>query len=228
MKNNFDINNELLLERAKELALKKRAETVRPFLRRPSSFFTFDHILFYIAAVANILLYLINFFACQQALLLNSDTVDVAKKTMFRNTSVFSAVLLGAAIIVIAYRLFKDKCYIISAAISFVAIFPMTFMFVLGVNPVELRMNPMKFVPLYFGPALLICLALIHIMIIIISEKRAIKKKYNDIITAIYEQNKDTESGMMSTEDWEKAIAAYIENPNGKEKLKKSLRKKSH
>ena len=67
---------------------------------------------------------------------------------------------------------------------------------------------------------------LIHIGYVIIKEKRAINKKYDDILQSIYEQNKNTENGIMTSSDWEKAIDDYVNNPNGKKKLKKSLRKK--
>lgn len=65
-------------------------------------------------------------------------------------------------------------------------------------------------------------------MCVIRGEKKAINKKYDDIVTAIYEQNKGDADYIMSNEDWDKAIAAYVDNPNGTEKLKKSLRRKKN
>ena len=228
MKNRYNIQNEVLLKRARDLACENRRNTVGAFRRRPSRFYSASHVLFYIGAGVNIMLYLINFFACQQALELNSAVIDVGMKTQFRNMSVIAIVLLAAAILITVYKPGKDKCYLFSFAATAFATVPMTIMFIAGKSAVELFASPIKYFLIYLLPSLVSLLSIIYIMCVIRGEKKAINKKYDDIVTAIYEQNKGDADYIMSNEDWDKAIAAYVDNPNGTEKLKKSLRRKKN
>ena len=225
MSKRSSVQNEKLYLKAKELALKGMEEKVGSFKKRPSFFYKLDHTLFYIGTIINTVIYLINFFALTLSLEIN-PAIDADKVTQFRNTSIISAVLLGIALIITAYKLGKDKCYLYSFIISLAAIIPMTIFFLLGKTSVELYHSPVKYFLMYFGASTISILPLIHISYVIIKEKRAINKKYDDILQSIYEQNKNTENGIMTSSDWEKAIDDYVNNPNGKEKLKKSLRKK--
>ncbi len=223
MKKDLDIRNTRLMERATELALKNRADTVGAFKRRPSGFYTADHVLFYISAAVNIIIYIINFLACQLALEMYT-TIDVGKKTQFRNMSAIAAVLIFAAIVLIIFKVGKDKCYIFSLVASLVATVPMTTMFILGKEAIELFHSPLKYFLMYAAPSLVMLLSIGHIFFVIISEKRAINKKYDDIVNSIYEQHKDDDS-IMTNDEWDKAIEDYVDNPYGKEKMKKSLRR---
>ena len=224
MKKELDIRNQRLMERAKELTLKNREATVSAFKRRPSGFYTADHILFYIAAAANIIIYIINFFACQLALEMYT-AIDVGKKTQFRNMSAIAAVLLFAAIVLIIFKVGKDKCYVFSFAAGLIATIPMTTMFILGKEAIQLFNSPLKYFLVYAAPSLVMLFSIGHIFFVILSEKRAISKKYDDIVNSIYEQHKDDDS-IMTGAEWDKAIEDYVDNPYGKEKMKKSLRRK--
>lgn len=226
MSNRTNVRNEKLMERARELALSGREDTVSSFKRRPSAFYTADHVLFYISAGVNIIIYLINFFATSLSLEIN-QTIDVKKVTQFRNMSVAAALLLAAAILVIVFKPWKDKCYLIAFITGTAAVIPMTVMFLLGKSATELYNSPVKYFLMYLAPEIVMYIPLIHIAFVIRGENKAIRKKYDDILQAIYEQNKAREEGIMSNEDWEKAIESYVDNPYGKEKLKKSLRRKS-
>ncbi|MBQ5889883.1 MAG: hypothetical protein IIW73_02885 [Clostridia bacterium] len=219
--------NEKLYIKAKELAIKGLNETVSPYKRRPSIFYKLDHIMLYGGTIINIIIYLINYFALNLRLEINSSkAIDVAQTTQFRNMSLIAVILLGIAIIITAYKFGKDKCYLFSFLVSLGAIVPMTTFFLLGKTSFELYHGLLKYFLVYFGATILSLIGYCHICYVIVKEKRAINKKYDDILQSIYEQNKNIENGIMTTADWEKAIDDYINNPNGKEKLKKSLRKK--
>ena len=221
------VQNEKLYIKAKELAIKGLTETVSPYKRRPSIFYKLGHIMLYTGTVINIIIYLINYFALNLRLEINSSkAIDVAQTTQFRNMSLIAVILLGIARIITAYKFGKDKCYLYSFIVSLGAIVPMTIFFLLGKTSFELYHSPLKYFLMYFGATTLSLIGYIHICYVIIKEKRAINKKYDDILQSIYEQNKNIENGIMTAADWEKAIDDYVNNPNGKEKLKKSLRKK--
>ena len=222
MKKELDIRNQRLMERARELTLKNREDTVSAFKRRPSAFYTADHILFYISAAINIIIYIINFFACQLALELYT-TIDVGKKTQFR-MSIIAAVLLFTAIVLIIFKVGKDKCYVFSLAAGLIATVPMTTMFILGKEAIQLFNSPLKYFLMYAAPSLVMLISIGHIFFVILSEKRAISKKYDDIVNSIYEQHKDDDS-IMTGAEWDNAIENYVDNPYGKEKMKKSLRR---
>ena len=225
MSKRSSVQNEKLHIKAKELAIKGLTETVSPYKRRPSIFYKLDHIMLYTGTIINIIIYLINFFALSLSLDIN-PAVDVDKVTQFRNTSLIAVILLGIAIIITAYKFGKDKCYLFSFVVSLGAIVPMTTFFLLGKTSFELYHSPLKYFLMYFGATTLSLIGYCHICYVIVKEKRAINKKYDDVLQSIYEQNKNIENGIMTTADWEKAIDDYVNNPNGKEKLKKSLRKK--
>ena len=225
MSKKSSVQNGKLYSKAKELAIKGLNETASPFKRRPSIFYKLDHILFYIGTVINTIIYLINFFALNLSLEINPG-IDVGKVTQFRNMSIIAVILLGIAMIITAYKFGKDKCYLYSFIVSLAAIVPMTTFFILGKTSFEFYHSPLKYFLMYFGASTLSLIGLVHITYVIIKEKRAISKKYDDILQSIYEQNKNLEHGIMTSADWDKAIDDYVNNPNGKEKLKKSLRKK--
>lgn len=227
MSKRSSVQNEKLYLKAKELAIKGLTETVSPYKRRPSIFYKLGHIMLYTGTVINIIIYLINYFALNLRLEINSSkAIDVAQTTQFRNMSLIAVILLGIARIITAYKFGKDKCYLYSFIVSLGAIVPMTTFFLLGKTSFELYHSPLKYFLMYFGATTLSLIGYIHICYVIVKEKRAINKKYDDILQSIYEQNKNIENGIMTAADWEKAIDDYVNNPNGKEKLKKSLRKK--
>lgn len=227
MSKRSSVQNEKLYIKAKELAIKGLNETVSPYKRRPSIFYKLDHIMLYTGTIINIIIYLINYFALNLRLEINSSkAIDVAQTTQFRNMSLIAVILLGIAITITAYKFGKDKCYFFSFVVSLTAIIPMTTFFLLGKTSFELYHSPFKYFLMYFGATTLSLIGYCHICYVIVKEKRAINKKYDDILQSIYEQNKNIENGIMTAADWDKAIDDYINNPNGKEKLKKSLRKK--
>lgn len=162
MSKRTNVQNEKLLERAKELALKSREETVSTFKRRPGAFYTADHVLFYISAGVNIIIYLLNFFATSLSIEIN-QTIDIKKVTQFRNMSVAAALLLAAAIIVVIFKPLKDKCYIIAFILGSAAVIPMTIMFLLGKSAIELYNSPLKYFFMYLAPEIVMYISLLHI-----------------------------------------------------------------
>ncbi len=218
--------NDRLLQRAAELAIKNRNQTVGSFKTRPSGFYTADHVLFYISVGINMIIYLINFFAMMLKLEIDS-AIDVAKITQFRNMSIIAVILLAISVITVVYKFGKDKCYLFAFTTLLLAVVPMTTLFLLGKETVELFNSPIKYFLMYFAPSIVSVGCLIHIGSIIFGEKRAINKKYDDILQAIYEQNKSDENQIMTAEEWDAAIDKYIDNPSGKEKQKRSLKNKS-
>lgn len=228
MKKNSDMRNEKLLERAKEIALKNQAQTTSAFKIRPSGFYTADHILFYLSSGINIIIYLLYFFGTLMWLEDGTDK-SIEKVTPLRNISATASILLAIAIIMVVFKFKKDKCYIFALVSVLIAVIPMTTHLLLGKTMVDLVFgSPFKYFLKFFAPSLVTISSLLHILFVIRREKKAINKKYDDILNSIYEQNKGDEERIMSNDEWENAINSYIENPYGKEKLKKSLRRKSN
>ena len=97
-------------------------------------------------------------------------------------------------------------------------------MFILGKEAIQLFNSPLKYFLVYAAPSLVMLFSIGHIFFVILSEKRAISKKYDDIVNSIYEQHKDDDS-IMTGAEWDNAIENYVDNPYGKEKMKKSLRR---
>ena len=169
--------NEKLYIKAKELAIKGLNETVSPYKRRPSIFYKLDHIMLYGGTIINIIIYLINYFALNLRLEINSSkAIDVAQTTQFRNMSLIAVILLGIAIIITAYKFGKDKCYLFSFVVSLGAIVPMTTFFLLGKTSFELYHSPLKYFLMYFGATTLSLIGYCHICYVIVKEKRAINK----------------------------------------------------
>ena len=138
--------------------------------------------------------------------------------------SIIAAVLLFTAIVLIIFKVGKDKCYVFSLAAGLIATVPMTTMFILGKEAIQLFNSPLKYFLMYAAPSLVMLISIGHIFFVILSEKRAISKKYDDIVNSIYEQHKDDDS-IMTGAEWDNAIENYVDNPYGKEKMKKSLRR---
>ena len=73
MSKKSSVQNEKLYSKAKELAIKGLNETASPFKRRPSIFYKLDHIMLYGGTIINIIIYLINYFALNLRLEINSS-----------------------------------------------------------------------------------------------------------------------------------------------------------